>query len=131
MSVLWVSLSLCDCISQWLLGYPCPTTPEPLPSTRLLTPSQLVLPFLEGQKGSPSTPCLPALQALPLSPIQHFQWGSREKMRIRGWFQPACSRQREKNWQKGLVGLGASSVGMTGLSATVEESVPVRPISGG
>lgn len=67
-----------------------------------------------------SRTCLPSLQAPFLSPIQRFQWGPREKMRIRGWFQPASNRQREKTWQKSSVGLGASSVSLTGLSATTE-----------
>lgn len=129
LSVLWESLSLCDCISQWLLGYlpynSAGTTPQhPLPSP-LASPSY---PSWRGRRAYRAPPAFPALQAPPLSPIQHFQWGSREKMRIGGLFQPACSRQREKNWPK-MVGLGASSVGMTRLSATVEESVPCALIS--
>lgn len=116
-----VSLLLCDCTSQWLLGYPWPTTPEPLPSTPLPAPTQLLLPFLEGQTGLIKTLWL-FLHTLSLPLIQRVQWGPRERMKIRDWFQPASSRQRKtgKKKKKSLAGLCPSFVSLTRLDATME-----------
>lgn len=70
-----------------------------------------------------------SLQAPSPLPSQHFLWGPRERMRVRGCFQPVSSRERGKNWHR-FVMLGPSFLSPTGQDATVKDSASTHPVCG-
>lgn len=112
----------CDCISQWLLGYPALQL-QNHSSAPLSSPlASSSYPSWRGRRATehPLLSCPPGSSSLSHSALSMGLKGENNW----GLFQPACSRQREKTGCGSLAGLGASSVGMTRLSATVEESVP-------